>query len=96
VNVRTNDRCECGAQITTASLDNCHYCGRYLSEGRRRGSRALVSMPEAVAFLLVVGALYAVCVWVACQTDVKVGMWMAVVGAAVVLLLGYFLARNVE
>jgi membrane associated rhomboid family serine protease len=53
-------------------------------------------MPEAVAFLLVVGALYAVCVWVACQTDVKVGMWMAVVGAAVVLLLGYFLARNVE
>jgi hypothetical protein len=85
--------CQCGADIRFCGK-MCHQCGAYLSEARRRGSRALISEPGAVFFLLVVGVLYAICTVVACQTDVRVGFGIGCVGALVVLALGIFLRRN--
>lgn len=89
--VRASDRlrCDCGGVPVGAT---CPDCGRYLSEARRRGSLTLVSDREGAVFLGVVGALYAVCTYIAGEHGH--GLPIGLVGIAIVVGLGVFLRRN--
>jgi hypothetical protein len=87
----TNRQCDCGGLVIGHM---CPDCGRYLSEARRRGSRALVSDGEGAVFLGVVGALYAACTYIAAEHGA--GWPIGLVGVVIVLGLGAFLRRNLD